>query len=489
MCVWLCTSLLLQCGIGWSQGTEDETEEPAPATNPALQALNDELALAKARAEIAEQKQKQAEAERDAEKAGLPASETKGLDGKVTVGEGAGYFAEILAYKSLEQAADQITLEMNKHCESGLPVVLTDQFDLGQTASLWTLITTKLDRIDDVFKRLNKDYEDNGKTRNESPLTLLPTLLGAAADVASFFKVNREIYARTFTINNKALTALVARRLTFAGCRVKVPDLDISANGVLYAKFQNLALERQKLGEKYKEVEETFKQPVAQLAELIAAITKLEAERKRLKQADGNESEIAKLDTQIAAAKQEIAVKNLEENAEAWQRAKTEFDAAFKAADATFETLSSPPEKGQKSPLEVVALIDTIKSVCGAHVLYLSIASQGGEVEVTTSIWTGGRVSYIGGSVTVFYVTDLDGGLKAAGTLPQFARGIYGTRGGVKGLTELDKADKAPVTTAPPTTPPPPSTCNSSPPPAAPERAPDAATANPSAAPVNRTQP
>ena len=66
--------------------------------------------------------------------------------------------------------------------------------------------------------------------------------------------------------------------------------------------------------------------------------------------------------------------------------------------------------------------------------LYVGIAGQGGEVQITKSIWTGGRISYIGGSTSVYFLTDGAGVLYAAGAKSDYLKGWYGQRRGVAKL-------------------------------------------------------
>jgi hypothetical protein len=396
-CRWISAAVTVLCllasGASYPQAADGEQPPAEPPKDPAVLAREKERDLAVLEKEIAEAKQAEAAAE-------APDSTTKGKEGTVTLGETkAGYFAEVLAYKTLTGAARDIAAKVS--CDADRRVLITDQLDLSQTASLWNLLDLKVRQQELVLDNLDRTHDDKGEKLTESAaLTILPALLGAAADVASFFKTNQELYARTFTLNNQALIAEVSGALLAKNCGVALPGLDISSTGNLRERISKLFDQKRALQEK------------------LSSIGK--AHQERMDKLEGN-------DKAVAAVRQQ------------WLGISEKFAAAFKTFDALMETILTPSEADQKSPLEVVALIDSIRAKKdNPLLLFASIVSQGGDVEITTSVWTGGRVSFIGGSVTVFFVTDSKGNLQASDTLPQFQRALYNVRTGVETLRELD---------------------------------------------------
>jgi hypothetical protein len=396
-CRWISAAVSVLCllasGAAYPQDDNGDDTPPAAPEDPAITALKKERDQAVLEKEIAE-----AEAAKAAAQA--PDSTTKGKEGTVTLGETkAGYFAEILAYKTLTGAAADLSAKVN--CGEKQRVLITDQMDLSQTASLWNLLDLKVKQQELVFANLDQTHDDKGRKLTEfAAATVLPALLGAAADVASFFRTNQELYAREFTLNNQALIAEVSGALLAKKCAVVLPGLDISGTGNLRERISKLFDEKRALQEKLSKIEKAHQE----------RMDKLKGDAKA-----------------VEAVRQQ------------WTEISEQFAEAFKTFDALMETILTPPDADKKSPLEVVALIDSIRAKKDDPLLlFASIVSQGGDVEITTSVWTGGRVSFIGGSVTVFFVTDSKGNLQASDTLPQFQRALYNVRTGVKTLKELD---------------------------------------------------
>lgn len=81
---------------------DDSQDDSAEETDPVVEALEKEK-------KIAELEKAIAEAEKATLSAKLPDTEGSGIEGSVTFGEGSGYFAEMLAYRSLTEAAEEVT--------------------------------------------------------------------------------------------------------------------------------------------------------------------------------------------------------------------------------------------------------------------------------------------------------------------------------------------------------------------------------------------
>jgi hypothetical protein len=96
-----------------------------------------------------------------------------------------------------------------------------------------------------------------------------------------------------------------------------------------------------------------------------------------------------------------------------------EIDAALAAFDALVKAVTEGAE-GKPSPLEAVALVDAVKSDPAARLLLLDVASQGGEIHVSRSVWST-RLTYVGGAVATFFLTDQDGTLEKTGTVARAA--------------------------------------------------------------------
>jgi hypothetical protein len=337
-----------------TNGSDAETEEPAKSEEQ--KRLEEEKALATLRKEIAE-------AERAALEAKLPSSDTKGVDGTVTLAENAGSYVEILAYKTLSESAEEIHRRIRAVAPGAL--VLVDDPEVGRAGALREVIDLRLTDFAVGFDELIRKYSPKPPAAPEAAalplLALLPSLLGAAADVASFFRVNRKLTGREVNVDNEGLLAETARVLVANGRTVMIPSLAIGAPSSLARRLSALWAQRREAGE---------------LREKIKA----------------------------------------DENA--WKEAKGDFE-ILDAFEAYAATLTATPSGGGPSPLESVAAVDRLHEDPDARLLYVNVVSQGGEVETTEGTFKKGKITFIAGTVVTFFLIGRDGELLASGLIPQ----------------------------------------------------------------------
>ncbi len=412
-----------------TEATKAQDPDPAPTqpTDPVIEALEREK-------KIAELKKGIAEAERDAFLAGLPSSDTTGSPGSVTVDDKAGYYAELTAYGTLATAAGKIATKLGDGSKA--KIILTDEMELAQKMQLWHLIEGRLDRFDTEFaEQLNrtKDVADVDPSLELDPLMEslgevlgklegvgalvagIPALLGGIADIAAFFKVDVELKGRDVTLAKRALIAEVASALS-KKWTVILPDLNRAGTGALLTKLDGLATKRRQLVERRLKIERIVKKPLAELAKLRKKLAAKKAELAQLRKAehpdkpkiDAVNREIDDLEDQI------VPFANIET---AWNRLKRDFDTLLTGYDqyrkAVTESTGDKP-----APIESLAIVDVIKGESLANRLHLDIASQGGEIHITKSVWSSGRISYLGGSVCVYFWIDEAGTLKGAQSIP-----------------------------------------------------------------------
>ncbi len=407
---------------------DEETTEPSD-TNPELKALQDKVARLTLEKQRAEALKAIAEANKAALSAALPDTDATGKEGDVTVDDKAGYYAELMSYSTLTASAAEIGEALKSDIE-GKTVVVTDQTDLPQQAALWEVIHLKVSRFQDDFDHLVERFDENAQlksgVRTESvavTATILTSLLGAASDIAAFFRVDREIKGRDITLSERALVAEVARHLTAE--KIKIPDLAVAGDRPL---IHQLNAAQTKKGE---------------------IVVRLEAARPQLARAtqdrDQKKAIWEKLKKDKAPAEEIEGAKKAFDSAAAtvveWTRKVTRFETVITAFDAFVNALSTAPTAGAKTPLETVAVVDLVRGDENALLLYLDIPSQGAEIHITKSAWRSGRVSYIGGSVAVFFLVNQKGEVLAAASLPRSAAASFQ---GKKG------SDTLPLITPPP---------------------------------------
>ena len=421
-----------------AQDATTTPETAAEPTNPALQPLKDEVERLKLEKERAGLLKDIATAEKDRLAAELPQSTTTGATGSVTVGEGAGYFAEILAYQTLGRSADAIQDAIGKEIEKWSAeaikgaggketdgdtntVVVTDQLDLSQTTALWEVIDLKIESFEEEFGRVLRTYNDAGDRLEQEGVVAataatLTSFLGAAADIAAFFKVDQEIKNRPVTLDDKALLAEVAQRIVGETITVVIPDLAVTGTRALIGELQKAQDLRSQIKDRLNKIRTELAKKTAVRDTQGQAHEDATIQLARLKTDKAPAAQIRAAEDAVKAAKR--ALDRAQAPVRRLTGVVTEFETLITAFDTLQTALTTAPTGGGKTPLETVAVVDIVRGTQDALVLYVDVVSSGGEVHITKSVWSSGRISYVGGSVAVYFLVDGAGELKASGSVP-----------------------------------------------------------------------
>lgn len=393
--------------------------------------LEKKVEIAQQKQQLAEAKKAEAEALRAVAEAKLPVTETKGLEGTVTVSEGAGYYAEILAYEAVEDAADEIAKRINENFSTG-PLIILGQVDLAEEAALWNLLKIKIknviEALDISIDMFPKGGEGYGLKEYESPYLIsaaAPAILGAAADIVSFFKTDRTITAKAITINEQALISAAANSIKVVNPDLKIilPELDLTGEGELYSGIKELMAKRSQLIKIKEVLNRRFGEEIAKHSERL---TRLEARKiilnKKIDKAIENSQDTTKLLKELEQIEVDIG------NISAYDRHRTKvitrLDKEITAADEVITALTEKPAD-KLSPLERVAAIEKIKKEPEAKLLYLLTVSQGGEIETSKTIFTQGRVSYLGGAVICYILTSTEGEYLSSGNIQKIRTATF----------------------------------------------------------------
>ena len=208
-------------------------------SNSEAQGETDEITALEQEKQIAELKQAEALALQAIEKSKLPQTTTKGLTGTVTVTPGAGYYAEILAYKAMECSAEEITKKLKSKLSGGSLIIL-GQTDLSTQTAIWNLLDIKLDSVTTALESSLKEYKKllvkkpTVKITGFEFLTIAPVVLGAVADIVSFFIIDRKIISREVEINEQALFAAIANKFKMEDQTHKSSCLDVILPVMVY---------------------------------------------------------------------------------------------------------------------------------------------------------------------------------------------------------------------------------------------------------------
>jgi hypothetical protein len=398
-----------------AKNTENDKQNGIKVDDP-LAKEKEEIALEKLRAEARALKAKADKAAADADKGRYEAikekwniSETEGLKGTITVSKGAGYTAELLAYKAIDSIAEIISKEISPKVKDGELIIL-GQEDFSAQAALWKVIELKLDtaisQIVNCIKIFKPEEDSKGYTKATLPgkkveidevLKAAPAILGAAADIAAFFKTNYTISSRKISINEIALKAAVGHNIIKPKnegvglneeLTILFPELCISAQGKLYRKFAELN---------------------SHVAELIKIRFEIfSTPENDIKQQPGSTNSI----------KQEII---------------KQIDAEIGAAIILVSTLTTKADDSL-SPLESVATVDFAMLHKAAKILHLAIVSQEGEFVISESTFFQGRISYLGGAVVSYFLMNDKGACLCSGTVQKTDKANYKSKKGI--LTE-----------------------------------------------------
>jgi hypothetical protein len=351
----------------------ENNEDTATGSTDALEQLKKEVLLKK---EIAEAGQAIAEADLATLKAKYMTGETKPLEGTITAGEKSGYYAEIVAYSVMDGVADDISEKI-----SGLGldsdktrIMMVDSLDVCSADVQLTQVKKQLSYWQGQLN--NEKSKIDGLFREEQMMVAIPALplvmtglLGSAADIIGYFRVNYDIKGREIKLSDMALKSLIAGRSKYP---------------IYIAAFHRIS--SSDLLDDYNE--------------LIKARTALKTDMARLKdRLDG-----------LAAHGSEKRKKELE-------AAHQETDTLIKSFDEFTKILVSVPEGKDYSPLAVAMIREYFDWLQITHLLYTKVTSSGGDFITSHGLFQWGKVAFLSGCALTYVLAKTDGQIVAADTL------------------------------------------------------------------------
>lgn len=403
----------------------DSPDTTKEETDPVVKALE-------RRKKIAELEKAIGEAEKAKLAAKLPTTEPSGVTGDVTFGEESGYFAEMLAYQAMIEVAEQVAKNVGPPESTGKEILVVTADDLAKSAQLWEIADT---RVEDANQRLRdlvehyKDYQfpEPAPKLLAAAFTTAPllgtasALLGGAADIASFFRSDLTVTARTVNVTTIALVAETSARLNDQGWKPILPGSSLQQTALL-GKIGTLLASRRELAKLRRGLEEKAQPALTKLAEANVELEAAKADLARAKEAEPADAAV------IAAADKRVreldrARVPLLDQKGRWERAAAEIDATLTATDALVKALLEGAE-GKPSAVEAVAAADIAKSKPDVKILRLETSSQGGEMHVSKSGWRT-RLTYVGGVAVSYLLLDHGGAVSKSGVVARpIARSI-----------------------------------------------------------------
>ena len=412
---------------------QDGGSEASESTNPIIKKLKEEKQIEELKKDIATAKQNRLKAE-------LPTSDTIPETGQVTIGDKAGYFATLEAYGTLRTAACRIASVLADGGNS--KIILTDQTSLAKLKQMRELINTRLGDYDERMQ----DLLDRFDTMKQSPtgltaqkeaaagLAAAPAILGGLADIAAFFRVNTELKGREIELNKSALLAEIARALSRNNWNVVLADFDTQHSSSLLGTLEAIGAKRTTLAQRKRLDEDRMQPYLDDLKKKRDALKKASAALAKLEGASPRDEDAIR-QARDSVASLEDAILPLAALEKAWTDLTGETDLVIGAFNEYYKALTEGTAE-KPSPVETLAVVDLIDSAKGAHRLHIDIVSDGAEIHVTKSIWSSGRIHYLGGSVSSFFWFDGDGNYQNSGIIPLWERESFKASRGIENLTD-----------------------------------------------------
>lgn len=388
----------------------DSPDTTTEETDPIVEALE-------RRKKIAELEKAIAEAEKAKLAAKLPTTEASGITGSVTFGEGSGYFAEMLAYQAMVDVAKLVAEDIGAPVPQGQKILVVTADDLARSAQLWEIANARVEdanlRIRALIDKYPADYTFATPEAVAAALTTASAVLGAAADIASFFRSDLAVTARTVNVTTTALVAETAAGLSGKGWQPVLPGSSLQKTTLL-GKIETLLASRRDLADRRRELEENVQEDLQKLAQANLDLETAKAELAKAKAAKPADA------STIAAAEQKVrdlqqAILPLAIKKGRWDKVASEIDAMLAATDVLVKALLEGAE-GKPSAVEAVAAADVAKADPAVKILRLETSSQGGEMHVSKSTWRT-RLTYVGGIAVSYLLLDHGGAVSKSGVV------------------------------------------------------------------------
>ena len=391
------------------------------AIDPELDRLNQQATKLAKEKEIADLKRQVAEEKLAAAQARLPESKAEPPPGAITADEKFGYVSQLVAYGALKAIAETVGERLKKApLGENAKILIVDHLDFSQG----DLPLMQLDQQFLIFQKalqnqidlcdglagLGKEAMPEVATEAAAVLAAAPLVLGALADIVSYFKVDYNVAGQEFTLASEAAMASIAGGLS--GLDVRVHGLNTIAESEIVRRFTDLLGLQQDLLTSKQVLEANVVTPAAaavkeresELGELNAAIAKAEQgseARKELKQRGQRLKN--ELDTTNAALQQANAAVIASESV---LRAFGEFVAV----------ITTPKDDGALPALQQAVLRNQIHDEKITHLLFIKLVSSGGEAITKKSLWGSGQTAYIGGCTLAYILAEANGTIVLADT-------------------------------------------------------------------------
>ena len=408
--------MVMMLGGGMSEPVkaQEETEMPTePEEKTPLQIAAEEAEL---RAKIAESQLKEAESKKNLEELGLVDSDFEPEKAGVTAKDKAGYYGTLLSFSTLESAAEAFVTAMKNAkvptttekngVETKRSVVVTSDYEFSKGGTLWHLAEGKFsDFKEDFVVPFPALPNRNQQEFLSAAIPVITASLGAVSELASFFRVKRELSGREVAPSTESLVALVTKKLKAAGYKPVLPQLVVKYDTALAQRIDGVrALEKaaeDRKAQRKRDLAQKHNIDIDKVSEEIADL------KKKLKDDPNN--------TQLQARLR------LVEDYQTWWNKNSGQLSTVKGAFRSFMVrLETVPEKATQAPIELLYAYEALVND-NALILLAQAVSQGADVETSSGTLRKTKISYVGGSASLFYLSDVRGDILLADVIPMVA--------------------------------------------------------------------
>lgn len=313
-----------------------------------------------------------------------------------TADDGPAYPANLCAYQAMAGQADDIARAIERHLGAGeARLLIVDSLDFCgadvqavQVSAQLDFWLAELEKWTVSLDRMLQQLTDTAKPDRSTALAAaggVAAAVGAAAEMASlagdvvgYFRAGYDVSDQAVALPNAALQALVAGRLDKQKCSVFLPAFHrLESSGAMpVVEKLNECIRRK----------DRLKQQVAALRGLSA----------------GQKGQAAECEAACKRAEQVIG--------------------EFAGLN---EALTSPPRAGGYPPLVAAAMRHYLDRMQITHLLYLEVASSGGDSVFGRGPFGTGKAGYLGGCVITYVLARTSGEIMAADTLAGHSAARY----------------------------------------------------------------
>ncbi len=403
-------------------------ETDKPTTQKLLEQQKAEALL---RQEIAEAEKATAEAEKARQAAQLPTGAAKPLEGTITADDKFGYIADLTAYDAMMKMADAIAIKINNSSLTpDAAILIVDSLDFFGADVQLLQLAKQLESWQQELQNQNAEIQKLLPQKIESPpgvgaealsiaasLAMVSGILSATADIVGYFKIDYDVKGRTINLSTIALQSRVAGKIK--NHSVHLLHFHRVESSPVVDAFHQCLQQRRDLIVQMAELKSHVIDPLpAQIATLKATIQSAETALTQLI-SPKDDAKIAELKSTLTQQRTEL---NNAETAKAQaDAASTRAETLIKGFDEFNQLITALPEGKSHSLLTAAAIQNHLNTQKITHLLYLTIASSGGDIIIGKGLFQSGRVRFLGGAVVSYVLAQSDGKIVAADTLAELS--------------------------------------------------------------------